>query len=363
MNTAHPHHLPPLLAVGLFLLAGSPGSAQGPPPALVHFTEALGQDVHRTLRLSGSVESPNSSMVATEVAGPVQELRAREGTVVVQGEILAVLSRTNLELQLQAVQARLKEARARLQLARNNLERAKDLFAAEVVPQQRLDDAFSQFTAWQGNAEALAVQRARTETDLQRCSVRAPFDGVVVSEQTQVGEWLAVGAPVVELLSLENLHIRVHVPEKFFSNLISGADVTVRFAALPDLEIQGTVSAIIPRADPQARTFPVKIRIANHDRAIGVGMLAEVFLPAGVSYRATVVPKDALLTKGQEHYVFLINGDETVQRTSVESGAGIGAWVVVRGDIQPGRRVVTRGNERLQDGQAVVGEHIAYASP
>jgi len=61
--------------------------------------------------------------------------------------------------------------------------------------------------------------------------------------------------------------------------------------------------------------------------------------------------------------VFRINGDDTVQRTSVESGGGVGAWIVVRGDIQPGQRVVTRGNERLQDGQAVAGEHLEYALP
>ena len=142
-----------------------------------------------------------------------------------------------------------------------------------------------------------------------------------------------------------------------------GVEVAVRFDALPDLEIQGAVSAIIPRADPQARTFPVKVRIDNGEGRIGVGMLAEVWLPAGVSYRATVIPKDALITQGQENYVFLLNGDDTVQRASVESGDGVGAWIVVRGDIQPGQRVITRGNERLQEGQAVAGEHLEYTLP
>jgi RND family efflux transporter MFP subunit len=333
------------------------------PPAVVRFTEALGHDVRHTIRLSGTVESPTSSMVATEVAGPVRELRAREGTAVRKGEVLAVLSSTNLNLQLRAVEAQLKEARARLQLAESNLDRAKELFASDVVSRQQLDDAFSEFTAWQGRAEALAAQEERIETDLHRCSVRAPFGGVVVGEQADVGEWLAVGAPVVELLSLEYLDIRVQVPEKFFSDLMHGVEVAVRFDALPDLEIQGAVSAIIPRADPQARTFPVKVRIANGEGRIGVGMLAEVSLPVGVSYRATVIPKDALLILGEENYVFVLNGDDTVHRAAVESGDGVGTWIVVRGDIQPGQRVITRGNERLQEGQAVAGEHLEYTLP
>jgi RND family efflux transporter MFP subunit len=139
--------------------------------------------------------------------------------------------------------------------------------------------------------------------------------------------------------------------------------VSVRFDALPGLDVEGKVDAIIPRADPQARTFPVKVRISNDEGRIGVGMLAEVRLPAGESYQATVVPKDAVITQGQENFVYLLDGEDTVHRTVVESGEGLGAWIVVKGGIEPGQRVVIRGNERLQEGQTVAGERMEYQRP
>jgi RND family efflux transporter MFP subunit len=153
------------------------------------------------------------------------------------------------------------------------------------------------------------------------------------------------------------------VPEKYFRNLVPGAPATVTFEALPDLEMTGKLTAIIPRADPQARTFPVKVTIPNREGRVGAGMLARVALPAGESYRATVVPKDAVVTQGPASFVYVLNGDNTVSQTSVEPGDGAGAWIVVRGPVEPGARVITRGNERLQEGQTVMGEVLEYELP
>jgi RND family efflux transporter MFP subunit len=157
--------------------------------------------------------------------------------------------------------------------------------------------------------------------------------------------------------------VRIEVPERHFSSLNPGATATVTFDALPGLSVSGRVSAIIPRADPQARTFPVKVRIGNRDGRIGVGMLAQVSLPAGESYRATVVPKDAVIRQGAEQIVFTINGSGAVERAAVTTGAGLGEWIVVEGPVRPGQKVVTRGNERLQPGQPVRAEPLEYRLP
>ena len=178
-----------------------------------------------------------------------------------------------------------------------------------------------------------------------------------------MGEWLAVGAPVVEVLSLDELEVRVEVPEQYFRNLNPGARATVSFESLCGFSTTGLVSAIVPRADPQARTFPLKVRIANREGRIGVGMLAQVSFPAGESYRATVVPKDAIIRRGPQEYVYLMNGDSTVKLVEVKTGEGVGSWIEVRGELRAGEKVVTRGNERLRPGQAVQGEPMEYELP
>ena len=343
------------------LLAFAAGAtAQG--PSVVRYTEAKEISVHGTIRLPGSVEARYVSLVASEVAGRVEDFLAREGSILRQGEPLVRLNADQLDLALQIAIAQLAEARARLELAERTLTRARDLFDDEVLPQQDLDNATSEFHAWTSRAEQFSAQVNRIELDRERSTIRAPFAGIVVEEHCERGEWVAVGAPVASVLSLEELEVRVEVPERYFPNLDRHAGAAITFEALPDLEVEGTIRAIIPRADPQARTFPVKIGIPNEGGRIGVGMIATVTLPAGKSYRATVVPKDAVIVQGEQRFVYLINSENAVEMTPVTPGDAVGLWIVVR-EVSPGQKVVTRGNERLTPGQAVEGEPQEYALP
>jgi RND family efflux transporter MFP subunit len=352
-----------VLAAALVLLgAAAPGGAQMPPSA-VRYTEAREVPVRRMIQLPGSVEARYVSLVASEVAGRVEEFLAREGSTIRKGEPIVRLDTDQLELLRTVGRAQLKEATARLDLAERTLRRSRDLYDDEVLPQQDLDNAVSEFHAWQGRVEQYGAQVESIELDLERSTIRAPFSGTVVEEHCELGEWVERGAEVVSLLSLEDLEVHVEVPERYFRNLDRDAAPKVAFEALPGLEVEGSVRAIIPRADVQARTFPMKIGIPNEGGSIGVGMIATVTLPAGDSYRATVVPKDAVITEGERRFVYLINGDSVVQMTPVTPGEGVGAWIVVRGDVSPGQKVVTRGNERLMPGQAVQGEPQEYVLP
>ena len=105
------------------------------------------------------------------------------------------------------------------------------------------------------------------------------------------------------------------------------------------------------------------MRLPNEDGRIAVGMLGQVALPVGNAYNALVVPKDAVVRQGTAEVVYRISEDDTVEPLQVESGQGVGVWVVVRGGVAPGQHVVTRGNERLRPGQAVRGELLEYPLP
>ncbi len=354
-----------MLVTTLFTLLPLCSAAQRPnaPPSPVRYTEARKHLVRRAIRLPGTVESPTVSLVAGEVGGLVLELLVREGATVKQNQPLARLRTTNLELQRDAVQAQLKEAEARLKLAERNRDRALELLEAQLISRQQYDDSFYEFNAWQGRVEQLTAEIARINDDISRCTIRAPFTGVVTAEQTEVGQWLAAGDTVVEILSLSELDVRVEAPEQYFPDLKRGTRASVTFESLPGFQVRGRITAIIPRADPQARTFPLKVRIRNRRGRLGVGMLAQVSLRVGKSYRATVVPKDAVLRRGPQEFVVLMNGDNTVSMVPVETGQGVGAWVEVRSGVEPGQNVITRGNERLRPGQVVQGEPLEYRLP
>ena len=92
-------------------------------------------------------------------------------------------------------------------------------------------------------------------------------------------------------------------------------------------------------------------------------MLAQISLPEGTPYRAVVVPKDAVVTRGPQKFVFLVNGNNTTTEVPVQIGTGVGAWVEVQGGVQAGQKVVTRGNERLMNGQPVQGQPLEIQLP
>jgi RND family efflux transporter MFP subunit len=353
-----------LPGVGLLLVTFG-ASAQGPerPPSPVRYTEAREHSVRRTIKLPGTVESRVYSVVATEVEGLVEELMVREGDVVKKEQPLARLRTTTRELQRQAHGAQLREAEARLKQAQRNLERASELNEEGIISRQEYDDRFYEVDAWQGRVEQLTAEIAQIDLSLRQSTIRAPFAGTITAERIEVGEWVDTGDPVVEIHALDELEVRVEVPEQYFRSLNPGARATVTFEALPAYEVTGRITAIIPSADTEARTFPLKVRISNRQGRIGVGMLAQVEFRAGESYRATVVPKDAVIRRGPQEFVYLVDGNSTVSMVPVETGQGVGAWVAVKGPVQVGQKVVTRGNERLQPGQPVAGTPLEYQLP
>jgi RND family efflux transporter MFP subunit len=301
--------------------------------------------------------------VASDVEGLVVALVAHEGDEVRKGRPVVELRKDHLELQLQAAEAELREADARLKQANRNLERAQELYESEVLSREQLDESRYESDAWQGRIDRLTSTIARTRLDLERSTVRAPFSGVVVAERIDIGEWVGKGDPVVEMIGLVDLDVVVEVPERYYPDMKKGTPASVTFDAIPGLEVEGRVRAVIPRASAQARTFPVKVRIENSERRIGAGMLTHVSFAVGETYRATVVPKDALIVRGERRFVYVLNSESSVDLVPVETGTGVGDWIEVQGPVEPGTKVVTRGNERLRPGQKVTGQPQEYATP
>jgi RND family efflux transporter MFP subunit len=355
--------------LGLAAIAGSAAAQWG--PSRVGVTEARRAPVQAAVYLPGSVESRTSAVVASEVSGVVAQLGAREGTFVERGATLVRLRNEVVRRDRDAAEAQLAESQARLELAERALQRSQDLRDSGVISQQTFDDAETEVGAWQGRADQAKALIARLSTQIENSVVRAPFSGVVVREHCELGEWVDAGGPVVEMVDPRRLEVIVNVPEQSFAGVRKGASARVVFESLPGLDVEGRITAIIPRADPQSRTFPAKIEIDNPDGKIGVGMSATVIFPSGEPREATVVPKDAIVSQGPQRVVYRVEDgppDEEGQTSPVAAlvpvtvGAGSGEWIEVQG-VEPGDSIVTRGNERLAPGSPVIPEPVEYAAP
>lgn len=383
-------------------------SAQPGRPALVEVASVMQKTIAQPVTFVGSVEPRRRSRVASEVEGIVENVFVEEGALIQQNEVLAQIRLESIEISLRARQAAaersrqellelkngtrpevLEELRAAVLEAEAELDRAdrekkrqsglnlrgvaalqarENAETAFRVAQQRLARSRASYQLAQRGprreriAQAQAqYQQARAEVerlryDVAHSRVTAPFTGFVIAKQTEVGQWLGRGDPVVTLIELGKAHITVPMPERYIPHVQLGTTGQVQFDALPNSVWSGKIIRIIPQA-AESRTFPVTIEIDNAETRIKSGFFARVTLSIGKQLNAMLVPKDAIVTQGPREMVYAVR-DGKAAPIPIERAGFYEAFAVIRGPLKPGEQVVVRGNERLQPGQPVTVTRI-----
>jgi len=345
-----------LAALAILILVPAPPAhaQQGMPPATVVTAPVIAGPVSEAITLAGTTSPIRNSLIAAEVEGRVLERRVDKGDVVPKGGILFVLDRVRLERALALAQAELEEVDARLERAARQEQRALELHEQEVLSPSLTDDAVSERRAQAGRREQVKVQIESIKDDLARSMIRAPFAGVVTALHTEVGQWLRQGDPIARLADLGTIEITVDLPERYYSQVVEGAEASTTLASLPGLTLAGKVFAVVPQVESAARTFPVLVRAVNPEGSVGAGMLAEVRLALGTTRQVLLVPRDALVIGPGGESIYKVEGD-AANPVPVKSGRASGTLVEVSGDgLKEGDRVVVRGNERLAPGQKIV---------
>jgi RND family efflux transporter MFP subunit len=347
-----------LLLFGLFVLSspafgqGGEEQPQGPPPAPVEVAPAVKKTVAGQITLIGTTEAAARSLVAAEVSGLVEKFPAQEGDFVEKGKLLAQLRSTNVRLRLQAAIAAREKVKANLSFSETELERYRKLKDSESIAGRKYDETFYQNKSLRQQLLETEAQIEILKDDLQKKTVEAPFSGFVAKEHTQVGEWLPVGGAVVTLVDMAQIKITVDVPERYTVQLNSQDDVRILVGNISNEPLPGKISAILPEGDPNARTFPVRVRLTNLDLKIKGGMEARVTFNLGTEKDALLVPKDAIVTAGTNRLVFVV-ANQVVQPVMVQVLGYHDGSVAIEGPVKPGDLVVIRGNERLRPGQPV----------
>lgn len=363
----------------------------------------------------GTVVPMRKSIVGSAVDGRVILFSVKEGDWVTKDQPIAQLLTETLEIELAG-------ARAELQLRQHELEELQNGSRPEEIMQAKanllgakalVDFASAKYRRWQSLYEQgrstsleeledakskataaeqvyaaaqaayeLSVQGPRQEKvsqakarvlvqqeivraiedRLKKFTIRAPFDGYVVAENTEVGEWISQADPIAEVVELDPVEINVSVPEIHVASIQVGMMVSIRIDAAGTGTLEGVIARIVPQADIRSRTFPVRVRVANPKTASGhvlkSGMLARVTVPVGKKQQSLMVPKDALVLGGPTPSVYVVVTDpqskqSTARPVSVQTGVAEGAWIQVSGALQAGQQVVVQGNERLLPGQAI----------
>jgi membrane fusion protein (multidrug efflux system) len=334
-------------------VSGAPTGARAPGngPASVPGVEAARVVTARLqddAQAVGTLRSRQSVVLKPEVSGRVARIAFADGAAVRKGQLLFQLDDT-----LQ--RAELSQAQAQLSIARANLNRNRELLAANFVAQRVVEES-------EANLQVAQAQVALAEARLQRMRIVAPFNGVVGLRNTELGAYVKDGDALVNLEDTSALTVDFSLPERYQVRLAAGQAVQVQLDALPGQVFEARVVAVDPLLDANGRAIAVRAEMpASGNSPLRPGMFARVLTVFSVNDAALMVPEEAIVPQAGSQFVFRIEeegeGDArklVSRRTQVELGVRRGAEVQVVKGLAPNDRVVVAGQQRLQrDGMAV----------
>jgi RND family efflux transporter MFP subunit len=378
-----------LAGVGFVLLAPHQTEVQAGTVQSAYPTQQYSQ-----LAASGYVVAQRRAAVSSKATGRLVELNVREGSVVKKGDLLARLDAAdvsaNLGVSIAAMrqsEAAAKQAESNLKLAQSQqanaddeLKRALALAAQGFLSPQAVDTV--QTRARSAAASAAAAQaalaaaqagiaQAQAQVTVQQVNkdsteIRAPFDGVVLVKNANVGDLITpfsnaagTSGAVVTMADMGTLEVEADVSESNVGKVKADQPVEIVLDALPDLRLRGNVARIVPTVDRAKATVMTKIRFDQLDPRILPEMSAKVsFLsrPATDADQQPVlaVSPKALTERDGKKVVFRIGADNRLEMLPVTPGRSLGdAIEVAPGALQRGDRIVLNPADKLAAGASV----------
>jgi len=350
----------------LILLTPVAWSQGGNRPTLVKVDAVSQAPLVQTVEVIGALVSRRSGIVAAQVAGPVIAMRVDTGDAVKKGTVIAEINIDSMRARRALAKSRLDQARigintreAEVKLARQSRERFEKLTRNQTITRAAYDDALqneaiaiARVSEAKANVLAAEADLKVAEVDLKRNEVKAPYSGIVTNRLTEIGSYVRLGDPVVELVGDGKLEIEVAVPFDRLGGVRAGVDVDWR---LDDgSEHKATVRAVLPVEDTRTRTRAVRLspKLSDDERRLAVGQTAVVRIPQGVPRDILSVHKDAVIRRGDKALVYVVEGD-TASMRPVKLGDAVGARFEILSGLAAGEQVVVRGNERLRPGAKV----------
>lgn len=362
-----------IIAAGAFMLRPRPQEVQVSSVITTYPSQQYAQ-----LSASGYVVAQRRAAVASKATGRLIWLNVREGSKVKQGEIIAKLDASDVQAAIAAVQANIRQteavvAQANVELvnAEADLKRAQGLQAQGFISSQAMDAALKRVNAAKAaiaSAQA-SVAVARSQLRVQQVNqdfteIRAPFDGVVLNKNANVGDIItpfsnAAGSQgaVVTMADMTTLEVEADVSESNLAKAAIGQPVEITLDALPDSRFRGNIAGIVPTVDRAKATVMTKIRFDKLDPRILPEMSAKVTILSQAATDAeqkpvlAINPKTVLERQGKK-VVFRVKDDQ-LEMLTITLGRKIGDNQEVTANLQSGDKLVLQANDKLEAGKKV----------
>ncbi len=326
----------------------------------------------------GTVRSRKTAVLSSKLVGVVTAIFVREGDKVKKGQILLELDSRDVRADLEGAEAASKEieaaikaadaavnaAKGQRELAAATFQRYDSLIKRGSVTPQEYDEASAKYKVAnaevdraEGNLRALQSRKAQAEAkiDYNRAlltytKIASPFDGVVTAKAAELGIVASPGSPLLTVEETTRYRLEVQVGESWLAYIHTGGAVPLSIDSLGE-QLSGTIVEVVPAADPQSRTFTVKIELPQRPN-IRSGLYGKARI-SSAKREALLVPMEAVLQRGQLVGLYVVSKEGLVQLRLITTGKRYDRKVEVLSGLNAGERVVVRGAEKISEGSRI----------
>ena len=318
-------------------------------PAVRVITLALKPErLEDKISLPADIEPFEDLWVKAEVRGQVVSIPAKEGRIVKKGQLLVRLDDRDYR-------SRLARIEANYRLAKQDYKRMAALVKKNIAAESKLDEI-------EARLEELKAQRNEAQLSLDRTLITAPISGRLNEIKAKKGELLDANQQVARILQFKKVKVTVGVPESDVAAVFDLNEAEVIIEALGNRRVQGKKIFLSRQPRTLARLYDLELMVPNPDGRILPGMFGQVELVKRVFDQALAVPLYAVITQGDERFVY-VEKDGQVEKRSIKLGVLVGWQVHVEAGLNPGERVIVVGHRFLDDGQAVkVIKNVSHPS-
>jgi RND family efflux transporter MFP subunit len=355
--------------------AGRAGGGRG--QLTVELAPVVHADVNRELSVVGNLIGDQTVSVVPKTAGRLMDIAVKLGDRVNRGQRIAKIEDEEILEQVrqadaafEVAKATIRQREADLALAKTNVERSRNLFQRQLLPQQTLDDAEAKYQSAQAALDLARAQNTQSQARLdelrinqQNTIITSPVNGFVSRRAVDPGAFVSQSSPVVEVVDITRVRMVANIIEKDLKQIGVGDTARVEVDAFPGEDFMGRIARVSPVLDPSTRTAAIEVEIANPQYRLKPGMYARVGIVTESHANALVVPTNAVVDVNGTRGVYLsVNnaaafhpvkiGIEGNERTEILDGVAIGDRVVTTGaaGLRNGDPIILAGGARGERG-------------
>lgn len=301
---------------------------------------------------AGTVEPRFKSDLGFRVLGRIIARPVDVGDSVYEGQTVAAIESTALELAVRAARAELSNSQAQLANASATEARQRTLITTDTIAKQTLDNAVQARAGAEASVARAQANLTKVLEQLGYAQLKSDFAGVVTAVGAEVGQVVSPGQSVVTVARPDIREAVIDIGPDFPVSLEIGLPFTVSLQLLPTVRVEGQIREIAPQADPVTRTHRVRIALNDPPPSFRLGATVTARLSNDQS-SILRVPESAVLTKEDQNFVWVVDPTaHTVSLQKIDLSRDEGG-IRVTGGLEPGTRIVIAGVHSLKQGQQV----------